>query len=214
MKSLGLAPAPVGLFSSDDEYARQATTGIFQRMRRAALSAIADPALDLVYVHWPIPHLPGVIRDAHKRASPGYLDNLELTDTTVGAVRDALEQHGLWDRTMLLISSDHGFRPEIWEGYIGLTAEDRKFVGQTQHPFVPFLLKIPRQECGIVFEKSFSLAAAADLTLAVLRGELRKTDDVVRWLAAQGSNRRSGIERPSLAGPAFVRRATRQPIAR
>jgi hypothetical protein len=75
-------------------------------------------------------------------------------------------------------------------------------------------LKIPRQERGIVFEKSFSLAAAADLTLAVLRGELMNTDDVVRWIAAQGSNRRSGIERPSLAGPAFVRRATRQPIAR
>ena len=52
----------------------------------------------------------GVDKMSHARghASEDVVDALRIIDRTVGALRDDLEQRGLWDETSLWITSDHG----------------------------------------------------------------------------------------------------------
>jgi hypothetical protein len=170
--------------SGGDAHDRQIATSLFLRIRAKALDTLRNPDLDVVFIHWPIPHPPGVSWPGRHAPLPGYLDNLELTDRIVGEVRQTLEDRGLWDRTLLMITSDHSLRPDLWNSSGLLTAEDQAAAGQHQHPLVPFLLKMPGQKHGIAFDRPIPLSTAADLTIHVLAGRLKNADDLIRYLQA------------------------------
>ena len=62
-------------------------------------------------MHFPIPH-PFAIYDRQHAdfalsSHTSYLDNLALVDRTVGEVRRTLERAGLWESTILMVTSDH-----------------------------------------------------------------------------------------------------------
>jgi hypothetical protein len=170
--ALGWVPlAPADWFAETEEQIRAATGTMLERLRGAALAAVGDDSLDFVYVHWPIPHLPGVT------GRGGYLGNLELTDRMVGEVRLELEQRGLWERTMLLVSSDHPFRPEMW--WREMTVEDRRAIGPQAAPYVPFLVKMPGTGGAAVWEEPVDVATrAAELTVDVVAP--RETSESIR----------------------------------
>jgi hypothetical protein len=161
--ALGWVPlAPADWFKDTDEHIREAAGTMLERLREAALAAVADEELDFVYVHWPIPHLPGVT------GRGGYLDNLELTDRMLGEVRARLEQRGWGERTMLLVSSDHPFRPEMW--WRQMTLEDRRAIRAERYPYVPFLVKMPGAGRTEVWEELDVASRAGELTWEFLTG--------------------------------------------
>jgi hypothetical protein len=136
-----------------------------------------DPRLGLVFVHWPIPHGPPVY-DRNTRRLGGvvyhrlwYFDNLALVDHTLAELRAALEKAGLWESTTILISSDHAWR------------EAFKYDGKLDRR-VPFLLKLAGQEEGAEYDAEFNTVLSAELTLAILRGEIKSHSDVATWLDA------------------------------
>jgi arylsulfatase A-like enzyme len=66
-----------------------------------------------------------------------YDANLAYVDQEVGALRAALEQAGLWDRTVMLIMADHG--EQLYEhGYVSHSAQ---VFEQSVH--VPLVLRLP-----------------------------------------------------------------------
>lgn len=171
------APLPGSL-----EHHRRIATELFQRIRETALEALANPDLDVVFVHWPIPHPPGVLRESLETADPGYLDNLELTDWTVGEVRETLEARGMWERTLLMVTSDHSLRPELWNSSGFLTEEDMAAAGEQQDALVPFLLKMPGQDRGVALTGNVDLSIAADFTIEVLAGGLRENGEAIQYI--------------------------------
>jgi hypothetical protein len=106
----------------------------------------------------------------------------------VGELRRALEQSGLWDRTALLITADHGLRPGAWIGRLGWTEELDRLTGRQDPVTVPFILKLPGQTSPAVVEKSFSNVLAADLGLAVLRGTISTSDQAAAWLSGHATS--------------------------
>ena len=101
----------------------------------------------------------------------GYVDNLALADRTLGDLRQAMEQAGLWDKTWVLISSDHWWR------------ESARYDGRTDHR-VPFLLK-PAEATGTLdYPPAFNTILSADLLLAILKGEVTRAGQLVPWLDA------------------------------
>jgi arylsulfatase A-like enzyme len=78
-----------------------------------ALRMLCNRNLNVVLVHVPIPHPPGIWNPETQsftlRAST-YLDNLQLADKLLGDMRQVLEQTGDWDQSVILVSSDHPYR--------------------------------------------------------------------------------------------------------
>jgi len=135
----------------------------------------ADPDLGLILAHLPVPHAP----HAYDRRtgqftlknSPvaGYYDSLALLDRTLRDLRETMERAGLWEKTTVLLSSDH------WHRRANLLR------GKIDHR-IPFLLKLAGQQEGITYHPPFNTVLSHDLLLAILRGELSSPDQVVAWL--------------------------------
>lgn len=148
---------------------------LFDQMVREASKVVTDASLDLVLVHLPAPHGPyfydrqtGAYRFDMDPVS-GYFDALALVDRTVGELRRRLEEAGLWDQTAILVTSDHWLR----------TSE--LIDGNKDHR-VPFLLKPAGKGNPAVYDRPFNAVLSHELLLELLRGKLRTSAGVARWL--------------------------------
>ncbi len=79
----------------------------YQSMLKAAREWAVDPAIDLLYIHLPVPHAPYIFDrfsntfTAANRGTAGYLDNLALADRAIGDIRRAMHAAGLWKALLL-----------------------------------------------------------------------------------------------------------------
>ena len=166
----------------------------------AAKKLAVDPSLGLVFIHYPVPHPPGIY-DRRKdkfsiERSSNYLDNLQLTDRTLGELRHTMEQARLWDDTVVVVTADHPWRSELFRGSLHWTAEEEAVIANMQAPDhrIPYLLKLAGQKQARTYNKSFNTVVTHDLLLAVLRGELASTDSVVEWLDQHRLNQRESVK--------------------
>lgn len=157
---------------------------LYRAIHAETLRAIADPRLDLIFVHYPIPHEPGIFdRRSGTLTTNGatYVDNLALTDRALAELDRALGDGGLAPRTALLVTADHAHR----------RGGDRKMafpvVGRLEHR-VPLILRLPGQVEPVVRHEIIRNVVAHDLALAVLGGTLRAPADLDRALAGNGNS--------------------------
>ena len=88
-----------------------------------------------------------------------YDGNLAYVDQEVGALRRALEQQGLWDRTVLVVAADHG--EQLFEkGYISHSAQVYE---QSTH--IPLIVRVPGGARGVRVD---SIVDLLDLAPTVL----------------------------------------------
>jgi hypothetical protein len=153
----------------------------------------ANREFGLVLIHLPVPHPPGIYsRETAAfdyEGESSYFDNLALADRTLGDIRKAMEEAGLWDDSVVLASSDHWWRPAIWQSLHVWTAEDNRFappVGQLDHR-VPFLLKMPGQKTPIELDTRFNTVHSQELLIEILRGQLNDGEAVSQWLDQHAS---------------------------
>jgi arylsulfatase A-like enzyme len=169
-----------------DEYVQQRQQQQYFRIRDRAYAEIADRQIDLLFIHFPTPH-PFAIYDRQRRdftlsSTTSYFDNLALVDRTVGEVRRALEQAGLWDQTSLLITSDHGLRPQLWRGRYNWSKELDRLTAGGMSETVPFIVKLAHQDHAVVYDKAFSNVVSGDLALAILSGQVSTAVEAATWL--------------------------------
>jgi len=168
---------------------------VFESIYRQALDAASDPEMGLVMVHWPIPHPPSIYDRASNRISVSsehsYLDNLALVDRTLGEIRRSMEEKGVWDTTVVLVTSDHWWRTDYWKVHPGWTEEDQANSEATLDRRIPFILKMAGGKDGISYEPPFNTVLTHDLLLAVLRGEVSDTKGAAAWLDRNRSIARS-----------------------
>ena len=115
---------------------RRATFSVQQRrlsfddLYARSLSLLKTTDADLVFIHLPVPHPPGLYDRRTARfadtAGHSYLDNLALADRTLGGFVDALQQSPRWPRTALIVNGDHSWRTKMWRRIPGWTAEDER----------------------------------------------------------------------------------------
>jgi hypothetical protein len=156
------------------------------QIRDRAYQYANDPEIGLLFVHVPAPHMfPIYNRRAQNfelRGPLDYFDNLALVDRTVGELRRGLEQSGMWDRTSLLITADHGLRPGNWVGHMGWTQELDRLTGDANPVYVPFILHMAGQKEPVRVEKTFPSVLCEPLSLAVLSGEVTTGAQAAAWL--------------------------------
>jgi Type I phosphodiesterase / nucleotide pyrophosphatase len=161
---------------------REERIRVFSRQSARAIEIVADPAIGLALIHLQIPHPPAIYNRSRGMTTAkgriGYLDNVALVDRTLGVLRDAIEQAGLWDRTALLVSADHGWRTSLWRGTPEWTA-DEEVVSRQDTSGVPFLLKLPHQTLNVSYDKRFNTVVTRKIITAVLSGRLSRHDSAV-----------------------------------
>jgi hypothetical protein len=165
--------------------------GAYQSLTRAAISLAGNPSLGLAFVHLPVPH-PPYIYDRQRgaidiTAQREYLDNLSLTDRTLGELRQAMEKAGTWDSTTILISSDHWWRTDYWES-VQLdnfwSAKDTQSVADANDHRVPFLLKLAGEKTAGTYVAPFNTVLSHDLILEIMGGRITNSGQVTMWLDA------------------------------
>jgi Sulfatase len=95
-------------------------------MRRA--SRIVEPSgPDFVFLHLPLPHPPGfynrITGEFDTSGHRSYIDNLALTDKTLGELLAILKHSPRWKDTSVIVCGDHSWRLDTWRG-LHWTAED------------------------------------------------------------------------------------------
>lgn len=122
-----------------------------QRRIRPVLNDVLPrlPAGTFAFIHMLIPHRPyGFRRDGTPRIPPRmddpdgsyYLDNVYAADAIIGDVVRILKERGAYDSSLIVLTSDHGERPEdaaLWER---LDAEPH-----IPEKHVPLVIKYPNQ---------------------------------------------------------------------
>lgn len=165
---------------------RQKYTVRYKRVLNASMKVAVDPNLDLVFVHSPAPHPPGIYDRARNEFSldshTSYVDNLELVDRTIGELRRAMESAGVWDSTTVIVSSDHWWRTEMWSRGPFWTPEDAAVSAARMDHRIPFLLKLAGQHEQLTYQPGFNTVLTHDLVLALMRGEISDSHGAVAWL--------------------------------
>jgi hypothetical protein len=93
-----------------------------------------------------------------------------------------MERAGLWEDTVVLVSSDHWWRIDIWPKNQSWTEEERSVMSEATDYRVPFILKLKGRKGSVVYQPYFNTVLSQDLLLALLRGELAAPPDVTAWL--------------------------------
>lgn len=151
--------------------------GVLHALHDDAARAVADPSLNLVFLHLPMPHAP-YLYDRFSYQFPkrylsagSYLDNLALADIYLGDFREAMTTAGLWDKTTVLVTSDHPDRMSME-------------IDGKQDPRVPFLLKMAGQTQGVTYEAVLRTIITKSLIEAILNRQVTTSEDAVKWLTA------------------------------
>jgi hypothetical protein len=154
----------------------------YGEIHEALLQAITDPRLNLTFVHVSVPHLPGIYDPSKDAISDDrnntYLGNLRLVDRTVGDIRKALEKAGMWDTSTILLTGDHPLRT-----YKGAYQERHPSQrGLTQHSQVPYLLRMPGESQGVVYDTPINTIVTKDLLIAILNRQVATPRQIATWL--------------------------------
>lgn len=184
LRWISAAPQLARIWQKDDIADAQFVTG-------NALRMLGNRNLNLVFLHFPVPHMPGIWnleKQSFTTGDSNYIDNLQLCDKLLGEMRRVLEQTGDWDRSTILVSGDHPYRAYFWGSpYVLWDAPDLN--PKHTQPYVPFLLKLPSQHCELHYTRPFNSVVSADLLLRALYGQLRTPAEAVAFLDAKTIDR-------------------------
>jgi len=157
----------------------------YRSILEAALEYVSDPDRDFVLVHLPVPHHPDIFDPTAGALSsddpPSYFDNLVLADQALGALRGAMEAADLWDRSTVVVTSDHWWRA-IHRGDWGLSPQEAAVWGEGESRRIPFLVKLAGPARPARFPRPFNTLLLHDLTLAIVDAEISTSSEVVAWL--------------------------------
>jgi hypothetical protein len=142
---------------------------------------VADPRMDLVFLHAPAPHPPGIYDlQTHQFVlfetdyTRGYFGNLALADVFLGRLQRAIAAAGLAGSTTLIITSDHPWR------------ESARFTGKSDAR-VPLLVQLAGVTTPVAYRGRVETFVAGELAAAVLKGEVKDTTGLVSWLQSHPS---------------------------
>jgi len=196
-RRLGLAWALLQSFESAATFGTSWTRGeystardqhleAFNLIHESSLRQLAEPSFGLLFLHYNIPHPLGIYNSQKgKLDSSGpntYLDNLVLTDQVLGELlRSATEQSQV-ERTAFLITSDHSFRPEVWNYRSTWQSEAPEVRAHPKDPRILFLFHVLGDTTRQVVTHKLNAVSGHELALAWLDGVVDGHVAAASWL--------------------------------
>jgi hypothetical protein len=139
-----------------------------------SLRMAVDPGLGLLFFHYPVPHPPG-----------GYIANLKRCDDILGLLLGEVQRAGLADRTAFIVSSDHGWRPEIWSHTADWTDEEQKLAAAISKERIPFVVHLPwtPDSLGVTVQSRWNSVHTGEVVKRILTGAVGTRDELAALLS-------------------------------
>ncbi len=172
--------APMGAASSLDSIAAV----------QAANALIGDAAIDLCFVHLPLPHPPGDYNRHTLRIGRGgsYIDNLALSDRVLGQMLADIAASPGADRTTVILSSDHSWRTFLWRDTFGWTREDEQAFASQNSRFEPrpmLMVRFPGQTHAMDISRPVPLLSMHNLIEQMMAGRVGNAQQLATWSGQQ-----------------------------
>jgi hypothetical protein len=150
-------------------------------------SLLRDPRIRFVMLHLPVPHTPGIYnRSRHTLAAAGnYIDNLALSDVTLGTLMTVIQSTPDAAQTSVIVSSDHSWRVDDWKKLSDWTAEEARLSGGRFDPRPVLMVHLPGSEDGQMLSQPVSTMIVHPILEAMLRGQLRSSGDIAALVAGK-----------------------------
>lgn len=151
----------------------------FQIQFEEAKSLVVNPELDFIYIHWPIPHLPGFYNKERKQIYPflfrsneeQYINNLALVEEVMGSLIERLKEKHLFEDSVIIVSADHGFREKTTKNETNSTQR------------IPLLIKLKGQNAKpLEITQSFNVIIMHDMIFALLKGEIQTSEQLQSFI--------------------------------
>jgi hypothetical protein len=162
----------------------------YRKLLAAGDAYLADPSIDFLFLHMPIPH-PYGFYDRRKRVftrkHTSYVDNLALADLYLAHLRQILERQHQWDDTTLVVMGDHSWRTSlIWVDSMTWTEEDQAASHGGEFDTRPaYIVKLPNQQSPARIDQPFSAVNTRNLMDALLKRNIQTPADLQSWAAQQ-----------------------------
>jgi hypothetical protein len=141
----------------------------FKNFRAEAFQTLKNSRETLNYLHWMLPHNPYLYNRKTQEFVPRhgteyistYEDNLALVDKTLGLVNKAIQENPERDRTVLIVTSDHGHKPR-------------------SNPVV-FIVKFPNDDTAIAHKEQLKTVRLRELVNMIVDGSVASNADVQKF---------------------------------
>lgn len=154
---------------------RRRQIDIVEEQRQDLPMAAVQGGRGLVFLHVIVPHTPWIwdeeVEDytLTSYGPDGYFGNLALADAMLGEIREAMEEAGQWERSAVVLVSDHvmRYRPD--------------YLNEPEDLRVPLIVKLPESTAGAVYDRPLTAGITHQLVEALLRGDIATNDALVAW---------------------------------
>ena len=177
--------------SPSDEYRdiRQHSSD-YRKLLAAGDAYLADPSINFLFLHMPIPHPYGFYdrsKQAFSTKHTSYIDNLALADRYLAHIRQLLEQNHQWNSATVIVMGDHSWRTSmIWKDSMTWTAEDEAAShGGEFDPRPAYIVKLPNQQTSAHIDQPLSAVSTRALLDALIQNRLRTPADLQTWASQQ-----------------------------
>ncbi|HET6169063.1 MAG TPA: sulfatase-like hydrolase/transferase [Terracidiphilus sp.] len=186
----------------------QALFDDYSSLLHAGESLIQDPDIRLAFIHMPVPHPPGLVRNPGGAHDFDYLGNLLLADRAMAQFLRSLAASPSAADTVLIVSSDHSWRVPLWRGVPGWNKDEERATDGGHFDQRPVLMvRFPRQPGAnpranpranpanpgaVNIDRPQSEMIAHSLVLDLIEGNVRTPEE---WIAALPA----GVPAPSQA---------------
>jgi hypothetical protein len=162
----------------------------YRNLLRAGDAYLADPSINFLFLHMPIPH-PYGFYDRNKKTfstkHTSYIDNLALADRYLAHMRQLLERNNQWDSATIIVMGDHSWRTSsIWKDSMTWTDEDEAAShGGEFDPRPAYIIKLPNQQTPSRIDQTFSAVSTHALLDGLLQDHLQTPADLQTWASQQ-----------------------------
>lgn len=139
---------------------------------------IDDENIGFVFLHLPLPHPFGFYnRKTSQIGVPeDYLDNLVLTDHSLGLLMQWIGQTPLASRTTVIVCSDHSWRVSKWRADPGWSREEERATGGKFDTRPVLMVHFPGEKTPEVVSKPFPALKEHDLIESLLHRPMTAND--------------------------------------
>jgi hypothetical protein len=98
----------------------------YSNILHAGEDLIDDSDIRLAFIHMPVPHPPGLLRNPGGEHAFDYLGNLVLADQAMAQFLKTIAASPSASDTVLIVSSDHSLRVPLWRGVPGWSKDEER----------------------------------------------------------------------------------------
>lgn len=139
---------------------------------------IDDQNIGFVFLHLPLPHPGGFYNRKTGKLGVGgsYLDNLALTDRSLGELMQWIAQTPLAPNTTVVLCSDHSWRVPLWRISPMWNEEDARVSDGKFDPRPVLMVHFPDHAAPEVIEEPFAALKEHDLINSLLHRPMTATE--------------------------------------